>query len=105
MYRIELTSDAIDDLADICCYIKRNDSVESAKNIVEQIKETISALNEACNGSYPRELLAAGVKEFREIYFKPYRIIYTVIGDIVLVVLIADGRRDLQRILEERLLK
>jgi toxin ParE1/3/4 len=44
--------------------------------------------------------------EFREVYFKPYRIVYRVEDDRqrVTVFLIADGRRSLQGMLERRLL-
>lgn len=52
----------------------------------------------------PKELLAVGLREYREIYFKPYRIIYRIIADIVYVMLIADGRRNMQSLLQRRLL-
>lgn len=46
-----------------------------------------------------------GMKDFREIHFKPYRVIYELVGNEVFVQLIVDGRRDLQRLLERRLLR
>jgi len=55
-------------------------------------------------GSHPRELLALGIREYRETCFKPYRVIYRIIGKRVFVYLIADGRRDMQTLLERRLL-
>ena len=55
-------------------------------------------------GNYPQELLALGIREYREIFFKPYRIIYRIMGKIIYVMLIADGRRDMQSLLERRLL-
>jgi toxin ParE1/3/4 len=42
---------------------------------------------------------------FHEIFFKPYRIIYRVMEDKAYVLLIADGRRDMQRLLQRRLLQ
>lgn len=45
-----------------------------------------------------------GVRECREIFFKPYRIIYQVDGDNVFVLMIADGRRNMRVLLEKRLL-
>ena len=56
-------------------------------------------------GAYPNELLEVGLREFREVYFKPYRIIYRVITQHVYVMVIADGRRDMQTILQRRLLQ
>jgi len=51
--------------------------------------------------------IAAGVglREYREIFFKPYRIIYRVMADNVYVMVIADGRRDMQALLQRRLLQ
>jgi toxin ParE1/3/4 len=36
--------------------------------------------------------------------FKPWRVVYRVIGDRVVVYLIVDGRRDMQTVLARRLL-
>jgi len=44
------------------------------------------------------------VHEYREIFFKPYRIIYRVVDKNLYVMLIADGRRDMQTLLQRRLL-
>ena len=51
-----------------------------------------------------KELLALGIREYRETFFKPYRIVYRVQGSRVDVYLIADGRRDMQALLSRRLL-
>ena len=51
------------------------------------------------------ELLDIGIREYREIFFKPYRIIYRVMGDKVYVLVVADGRRDMQALLQRRLLQ
>ncbi|RJR24100.1 MAG: type II toxin-antitoxin system RelE/ParE family toxin [Desulfobacteraceae bacterium] len=55
-------------------------------------------------GVYPKELLALGIREYRDIFFKPYRIFYRVMENIVYVLLIVDGRRDMQSLLQRRLL-
>lgn len=55
--------------------------------------------------TYPKELLDLGIREYREIFFKPYRIIYRMMGNNVYVLLIADGRRDMQTLLQRRLLR
>jgi len=54
-------------------------------------------------GSYPKELLALGIREYRQTFFKPYRMIYRIVGRRVYVYLIADGRRDMQTLLARRL--
>ena len=43
--------------------------------------------------------------EDREIFFKPYRLVYRVVENDVYVFLIADGRRDMQTRLQWRLLQ
>jgi len=45
-----------------------------------------------------------GIRDFREVHFKPYRIIYRVYGRRVVVFLMADGRRDMRALLARRLL-
>jgi toxin ParE1/3/4 len=42
---------------------------------------------------------------FREIHFKPYRIIYQIVESDVYIHAVLDGRRDLQELLEIRLLR
>ena len=56
-------------------------------------------------GSYPTELLDLGIQEYREVLCHPYRIIYRMLGQNVYVLVIADGRRDMQTLLQRRLLQ
>ena len=58
----------------------------------------------ADRGPQPKELRDLGIREYRQAFFKPYRLIYRVIGKRVLIYLIADGRRDMQSLLSRRLL-
>jgi toxin ParE1/3/4 len=55
-------------------------------------------------GAFPRELLALGIREYRQVFFKPFRVIYRVTGHSVLIYLIADGRRNMHTLLARRLL-
>ena len=55
-------------------------------------------------GNRPRELLALGLGDYRQVFFKPYRIIYSIRRKDVYVLLIADGRRDMESLLQSRLL-
>jgi toxin ParE1/3/4 len=49
-------------------------------------------------------LLDLGIKDYRQVVFKPYRLIHRVMGRDVVVFVIADGRRDMQSLLTRRLL-
>jgi toxin ParE1/3/4 len=72
---------------------------------LSQIEKAFSQLSQFPErGPYPEELLALGIRDFQEIFFKPYRIIYRVVAKNVYVFLIADGRRDMQTLLQRRLL-
>ena len=105
MYEVYLTSDALRDLEEIDDYIAAADSPQRAEYVLGKIEETsLSLSNMPERGSYPRELLKLGIKEYREVFFKPYRIVYRVQAERVYVYLIADGRRDMQTLLSRRLL-
>ncbi len=100
-----LTNAAARDLYEIYNYIALHDSPQKADYVLERIGKVFSSLSEFPErGTYPKELLALGIREYREIFFKPYRIIYRVMDNIVYVLLIVDGRRDMQSLLQRRLL-
>ncbi len=104
-FAVFLTTDAARDLNELYDYIAVHDSPRKADYVLEQIEKTFSTLSEFPErGVYPKELLKLGIREYREIFFKPYRIIYRVMDKNVYVLLIADGRRDMQSLLQRRLL-
>ena len=101
-----LTDDAAQDLEEIHDYIARHDSIGRANHVLERIEKVFASLSESPQrGSYPKELLDVGIREYREVFFKPYRIIYREIEDDVYVLVIADERRDMRALLERRLLR
>ena len=103
---VRLTRNARADIEEIGDYIAQHDSPAGARYVRDQIELRIASLEEFPNrGGYVNELLDSGVKDFREISFQPYRIIYQVSGDEVHVLLIADGRRDMQTLFQRRLLQ
>ena len=104
-FLVQLTDDAMRDLEEICDYIDQHDEPGRADYVLEQIEKAFSSLSEYPErGNYPMELLDIGIREYREIFFRPYRIIYRVMENNVYVLLIADGRRDMQTLLQRRLL-
>jgi toxin ParE1/3/4 len=105
MFAVFLTNDAARDLEEIYDYISHHDLPQKADYVLEQIEKAFFSLSEFPErGAYPKELLALGIGEYREIFFKPYRIIYRVMDKIVYVLLIVDGRRDMYSLLQRRLL-
>ena len=104
-HTVFLTQDAVNDLDAIHDYIFDHDSPERAAYVVDKIEETFQSLSLFPErGGYPVELLAVGIKEYREVFFKPYRIVYRVLNNEVYVMMIVDGRRDLNTLLLRRLL-
>ena len=105
-YRVRLTDQAEQDLVDVFEYIATEDSIEAAWQVFEELERRILALDQlAERGNYLPELLELGIKEFREVHFKPYRVIYEVVGGQVIVLACLDGRRDMQALLERRVLR
>lgn len=103
-FAVLLTNDAADDLDEFYGYIALHDAPQKAASLLEQIEQAFSSLSELPErGAYPKELLALGIREYREIFCKPYRIIYRIIGQSVYILLIVDGRRDMQTLLQRRL--
>jgi toxin ParE1/3/4 len=87
-------------------YIALHDAPGKAEHVLARIEIAFGSLSESPQrGAYPRELLAIGMRDYRELFFKPYRIIDRVVGRNVYVLLIADGRRDFQTLLQRRLLE
>jgi toxin ParE1/3/4 len=104
-FQVFLTGDAARDLEDLYDYIELHGVPGNADHVLEQVEKAFASLSEnPQRGAYPKELLAIGLREHREIFFKPYRIIYRVIAENVYVLAIADGRRDIQGLLQRRLL-
>jgi toxin ParE1/3/4 len=105
-FQVFLTYGAARDLEDLYDYIALHDVPGKADHVLEQIEKGFTGLSEnPRRGACPKELPAIGLREYREIFFKPYRIIYRVMAENVYVFVIADGRRDMQALLQRRLLQ
>lgn len=104
-YEVILTEDANFDLEEIYDYIAEHDTPANAGYVLDNMEEVIKSLSMFPErGSYPKELLDLGIREYRQTFFKPYRVIYRIIGSIVYVQLISDGRREMVSLLARRLL-
>jgi len=105
-FEVFLTADAVRDIEELYQYIARHDAPGKAQNVLTKIEKTFNSLSKTPErGVRPKELLALGIHEYREVFFKPYRLIYRIIGDRVYILLIVDGRRDMQSLLQRRLLE
>ncbi len=104
-FEVLLTENASRDLEELYDYVAARDAPAKAEYVLDRIgkvMETLATVPE--RGSYPKELLTLGIREYRQTFYKPYRVIYRVLGERVYVYLIVDGRRDMQALLQRRLL-
>ena len=104
-FELLITEGAEQDLESIYDYIAEFDCVANADRVLDDLLAVTESLVQFPErGSHPSGLLILGIKEYRQAWFKPYRVIYRVIGSQVIIYLIADGRRHLQSLLARRLL-
>lgn len=105
-YRVRISEDAEQDLIDIHTYIARHDSLGNADYVLDELESLCQRLAELpSRGHVPPELDRIGVVAYREVHFKPYRVVYQITGQDVFVHCVLDGRRDMQSLLERRLLR
>ena len=105
-FHVFLTADAEQDLFDIYEYVALHDSVGKAEKLLEKLESAYLSLeNFPKRGHIPFELKRLKIREYLEIHYKPYRIIYQIRENKVFIHCILDGRRNLQDLLQERLLR
>jgi toxin ParE1/3/4 len=105
LYEVSLTKDAERDLEEIYVYNAEHDSRASADHVLDRLVKATEALRTSPDrGSNVNELRSLGISEFRQIFFKPYRLIYRLHSKRVIVYVVTDGRRDMGSLLARRLL-
>ena len=105
-FEVFLLENAQKDIDEIYRSVKRHDSAERAEGLSQNIEQVILSLHiSPLREHYPPELERLDVLEYREVFFKPYRIIYEVVSASVFIHCVLDGRRDLRDILQQRLLR
>jgi toxin ParE1/3/4 len=76
-FEVLLTEGASRDLEALYDYIDHHDVSGKATHVLDQLESVFSSLSENPErGVYPKELVAIGLREYREVFFKPYRILY-----------------------------
>lgn len=104
-FQVLLTGSAERDLEALHDHVVRSDGLSRADDLLDRLMETVESLARFPErGGHPKELVALGIKEYRQVLFKPYRVIYRVVDRQVIIYLIVDGRRDMQSVLARRLL-
>jgi len=103
---VRISEPALLDLLDINDYYLVEVDDKAADKIIVGLEVAINSLAKLTDrGSVPKELLALGIRQYRQIIIKPYRFIYEPLPDKVIVHAILDGRRDIQSLLVQRLVQ
>ena len=105
-FKVEITEAAERDLQAIFEEVWTRTSAGAAERLLDALLEAVATLESLPDrGSVPAELAELGIRDFRQLVIQTYRLIYRVIGRSVFVMIIADGRQDMQQLLERRLLE
>ena len=104
-FQVLWAEEAIQDLEAIVGYIAADNPV-NAKNLLTKLRGRAASLDTSpMRGRVVPELARFGIRSWRELVVKPYRIIYRVAEKEVYVLAVFDGRRDLEDVLLERLVR
>jgi len=105
-HQVRISTVAAKDILEIYDYVVEFDSEANADRLIAKIKASIDTLaNFPERGNIPSDLIDIGIRDYRQIFFKPYRIIYLVNEKFVTINAVLDGRRNLQTLLSRRLLR
>jgi plasmid stabilization system protein ParE len=105
-YNVVWAPNAIRDLDEILDYVAATRSADEAERLYLKIVPRIDSLSR-----FPRrarlvpELKRFGVHEYRELVVSPYRILFRIIGQVVAILGVLDGRRELSELLLNRALE
>jgi toxin ParE1/3/4 len=106
-YRVVFTDAALQDLDEIADTIANLHSVRQVLYVVREIRKRVETLKVfPGRGAHLPELIdlgARGTMDYRQLHWKPYRIVYFVSAKGVNIMLIVDGRRDMSALLMKRL--
>ena len=106
IYSVAIIDEAQADILGVYKYILEHDSVQAADYVFGKIQELCYSLDHLPErGHVPPELARINVTTYLEVHFKPYRVIYEIEGKKVFIHCVLDGRRELQDLLERRLLR
>jgi toxin ParE1/3/4 len=105
-FEVQQSEQAERDLEDIYQYILEQDGPGRADSVLDALEKACGGLARFPErGNVPKELRALGIEEFRELHYKPYRVIYHITGGTVVIDAVLDGRRDMQSLLQRRLVR
>lgn len=104
-YVVLWSESAVRDVEEIVSFIAANSTPE-AERVRARLEEAARSLGTSpTRGRVVPEIARFGLRSRREIIVRPYRVVYRVAKRNVLVLAVLDGRRDLEDVLLERILR
>jgi len=104
-FAVEFTTGARQDLLKIYRYIKTDGRPETAKRLYETLSQACDSLSHNPERSHvPSELEGLSEMLCRQIVIKNFRIIYQIVGKVLIVHGIIDGRRSIRETMRQRVL-
>lgn len=105
-YKVIIDPQAKLDMKEIFTYIAINGEMQPANRLLDALEKTCYKLEKYPErGHIPPELRSTGIKNYLEIHYKPYRIIYEIEDRLIYIHAVIDGRRNIQEILSNRFLR
>ncbi len=105
-FTVHIIGDAEKDIYEIYDYVRKSGFPINAQKLFSRLEQAcLSLVDNPERGHIPTELERIGVYEYREIHVKVHRIIYQIVDNNVFIHCILDGRRDMQELLEHRILR
>jgi addiction module RelE/StbE family toxin len=104
-FRVRWVEVAARDLEEIVTFIAA-DSPPDAERVLRRLEQRAATLESTpSRGRVVPEPGRFGMRTWRELVVRPYRLVYRIEGDTVTVLAVFDGRRDLEDVLLERLVR
>ncbi|MBN2436525.1 MAG: type II toxin-antitoxin system RelE/ParE family toxin [Spirochaetes bacterium] len=104
-YEVQWTSTAQSDVRNILSFII-NDGISRSKQLLNQLRDRGNKLKtNPGQGRIVPELAENNIYTYREVFHKPWRIIYRIDNNRVYIVSVIDGRRNIEDILLRRILE
>ena len=105
-FSVIIADAARQDLLHLRAYLVSTAGVTVADKVLERLMLKIGSLSEFPErGPVPDELRELHVKQYRQSTLSPYRIVFKIEAERVTVLVVADGRRDFEKLLRNRLLR
>jgi toxin ParE1/3/4 len=104
-FAVEFALVAKEDLQAIVEFIATDDPAAAAR-VMDQIESRTASLQRMPErGRVVPELAAVGIHTYRELVVGPWRLVYRITGKTVYVLAVLDGRRNIEDVLLDRLVR